>query len=191
MTQSGKCGDITIGACSCPAGPACQELCRAEMSSKRATILPSKLPEPLSGPRYMYLAPSGSGLSGQGILFPSRTKHAETPTPHPPRLSRSATQFPFPASVSVRYRDGDDGRGRADAWRRRGWWAAVWMARQFPEPPVLVAAPQNHPRTALLDCLEQPKIAEALGAGLFVTEPVVVDSLRDAGEPAARALFRG
>ena len=73
------------------------------------------------------------------------------------------------------YCDVDDGRGRADAWRQRGWWAAVWMARQFPEPPVLVAAPQNHPRTALFDCLEQPKIAEALGAGLFVTEPVAIE----------------
>jgi hypothetical protein len=70
------------------------------------------------------------------------------------------------------------------------------MARHLFEPPVLVAARQNHPRTALLGLLEHLKIAdtgfgEALGAGSFVFEPVAVESLRDAGESAARALFRG
>ena len=65
-----------------------------------------------------------------------------------------------------------------------------------PEPPVLVATRQNHPRTALLGRLEHPMIAdtgfgEAFGAGLFVFEPVVIESLRDAGESAARALCRG
>jgi len=48
------------------------------------------------------------------------------------------------------------------------------MARQFPEPPVLVAARQNHPRTALLGRLElkiaDPGAGEALGAGFFVIE---------------------
>ncbi len=55
------------------------------------------------------------------------------------------------------------------------------MARHLPEPPVLVAARQNHPRTALLGRLEDLKIVDAgfgesLGAGLFVFEPVVIES---------------
>jgi hypothetical protein len=46
----------------------------------------------------------------------------------------------------------------------------------------------------LLGLLEHLKIAdtgfgEALGAELFVFEPVVIESLRDAGESASRALF--
>jgi hypothetical protein len=53
-----------------------------------------------------------------------------------------------------------------------------------------------HPALALLGLLEHLKIAdtgfgEALGARLFVFKPIVVESLRDAGESAARALFRG
>ena len=55
---------------------------------------------------------------------------------------------------------------------------------------MLIAARQNHPRTALLGRLEHLKIAdtgvgEALGAGLFVIQPVVIESLRDAGESTA------